>query len=118
METYCFSKENIQDLPFSYYQIQKEVFEMFLNKELNETAFKIYMLIFDRTKLSAANDYFESENGALYVRYTYSQLKEKLRVTDTPISNALNLLQEKNLIVRKHNYDKATDIYIKYIKIT
>ena len=118
METYCFSKQNIQDLPFSYYQIQKEVFEMFLNKELTETAFKIYMLLFDRTKVSATNDNFEAKNGALYVRYTYSQLKDKLNVTDTPISNALNLLQEKNLIVRKQNYDKASDIYIKYIKTT
>ncbi len=118
METYCFSKENIQELPFNYYQIQKEVFEMFLKKELTETAFKIYMLIFDRTKLSATNDYFESENGALYVRYTYSQLREKLNVTDNPISNALNLLEEKKLVVRKHNYDKATDIYIKYICTT
>lgn len=117
MKTYCFSKENIEDLPFSYYQIQKEVFEMFLNKELTETAFKIYVLLFDRTKISAKNDYFESENGSLFVRYTYSQLREKLNVTDTPISNALNLLEEKKLIYRKQNYDKASDIYIKYIFI-
>lgn len=115
MKHYCFSKSNIQELPFNYYQIQKEIFEMFLNKELTETAFKIYMLIFDRTKLSATNDYFESENGALFVRYTYPQIKERLKVTDTPISNALKLLEEKNLIHRKHHYDKATDIYIKYI---
>lgn len=115
MKHYCFNKSNIQELPFNYYQIQKEIFEMFLNKELTETAFKIYMLIFDRTKLSATNDYFQADNGALFVRYTYAQLKDRLNVTDNPISKALNLLEEKNLIVRKQKYDNATDIYIKYV---
>ena len=118
MITYCFSENDIKNLPFNYYQIQKEIFEMFLNKELTETAFKIYMLIFDRTKISAKNDYFQAENGALFVRYTYSQLKERLQVTDTPIAKALNLLEDKHLIVRKQNFDNATDIYIKYIKVT
>ena len=118
MITYCFSENDIKNLPFNYYQIQKEIFEMFLNKELTETAFKIYMLIFDRTKISAENDYFQAENGALFVRYTYSQLKERLQVTDTPIAKALQILEDKHLIVRKQNFDNATDIYIKYIKVT
>lgn len=115
MTTYCFTKKNIEELPFNYFQIQKEVFEMFLNKELTETAFKIYMLIFDRTKISASNEYFESENGALFVRFTYSQLKQKLKVGDKPIANALNLLEQNKLIYRKTNFDNATDIYVKYI---
>lgn len=90
---------------------------MFLEKELTETAFKIYCLLFDRTKLSANNEHFESENGSLFVRYTYSQLKEKLNVGDKPIANALNLLEEKKLIYRDHNYDNATNIYVKYIEV-
>ena len=45
MVTYCFSENDIKNLPFNYYQIQKEIFEMFLNKELTEKEIKTLILL-------------------------------------------------------------------------
>ena len=45
---YYFTKEVFEDLEghgFVYYQVQKFVFDMFMSKELTETAFKIYVLL-------------------------------------------------------------------------
>ena len=113
---YYFTKEVFEDLEghgFVYYQVQKFVFDMFMSKELTETAFKIYVLLFDRAKLSAKNGYHD--DTGIYVKYTYAELKDKLNVTNTPISNALDLLERKALIKRKHQYDSSTLIYIAYL---
>ena len=62
------TKEVLENLGenFTYYTIQKYVFNMFLTKELTENAFKIYCLLFDRAKVSAMNNYCD-ENGNIYV---------------------------------------------------
>ena len=78
---YYFTKEVFEDLEghgFVYYQVQKFVFDMFMSKELTETAFKIYVLLFDRAKLSAKNGYHD--DTGIYVKYTYAELKDKLNV--------------------------------------
>ena len=113
---YYFTKEVFEDLEghgFVYYQVQKFVFDMFMSKELTETAFKIYVLLFDRAKLSAKNGYHD--DTGIYVKYTYAELKDKLNVTTTPISNALDLLERKALIKRRHQYVSSTFIYVAYL---
>lgn len=106
--------ENFEKNNFIYYQVQKEIFDMFLEKKLTETAFKIYVLLFDRAKISAKNGYYD-ETG-IYVYYPYAQLKEKLKVSNTPISNGLKNLEKEGLIKKCVNFDNSTKIYLGYLK--
>ena len=117
MKRYYLTKEvleNFEKNNFIYYQVQKEIFDMFLRKELTETAFKIYVLLFDRAKISLKNDYYDSKG--IYVYYTYNQLKEKLGVGNTPISNGLKNLEEQALIEKIVNFDNGTKFYVGYLK--
>lgn len=117
MKSYYLTKEvleNFEKNGFIYYQVQKEIFNLFLEKKLSETAFKIYVLLFDRAKVSLKNDYYD-EKG-IYVYYTYNQLKEKLGVGNTPISNGLKNLVELCLVEKKVNFDNGTKFYIGYLK--
>lgn len=105
--------ENFEKNGFIYYQVQKEIFEMFFKKELTETAFKIYVLLFDRAKLSFKNGWYD-ETG-ITVKYSYAELKSKLNVSNTPIANGLELLEHQALIRRVKNYDSTTTFYIGYL---
>ena len=110
------TKEVIENLRenFTYYTIQKYVFNMFLTKELTENAFKIYCLLFDRAKVSAMNNYC-GENGSIYVYYTYEQFKETMDIKNTAIVSALNLLEEKALIKREKGFN-SSKIYLAYVE--
>ena len=110
------TKEVLENLGenFTYYTIQKYVFNMFLTKELTENAFKIYCLLFDRAKVSAMNNYC-GENGSIYVYYTYEQFKETMDIKNTAIVSALNLLEEKALIKREKGFN-SSKIYLAYVE--
>ena len=109
------TKEVIESLGehFTYYTVQKYVFDLFLTKELTENAFKIYCLLFDRAKVSAMNNYCD-ENRNIYVYYTYEQFKEIMEIKNTAIVSALKLLEEKALIKREKGFNSSR-IFLGYV---
>ena len=110
------TKEVLENLGenFTYFTIQKYVFNMFLKKEITENAFKIYCLLFDRAKISAINNYC-NEEGSIFVFYTYEQFKESMDIKNTAIVSALKLLEEKALIKREKGFN-SSKIYLGYVK--
>lgn len=109
------TKEVVESLGeyFTYYTMQKYVFDMFLKKELTENAFKIYCLLFDRAKVSAVNNYCD-DKGNIYVYYTYEQFKEVMDIKNTAIVSALKLLEEKALIKREKGFNSSR-IFLGYV---
>ncbi|HEL9630580.1 TPA: replication initiator protein A, partial [Streptococcus suis] len=63
-----------------FYQFPQWLLEEPYNK-LSDRAKIMYMLLWDRRKLSAKNEWYD-ENGIVYVNYTNKRLMEKLNCSE------------------------------------
>lgn len=71
-----------------------------LELEINDTAKMVYLLLYDRARLSMQNGWLDEE-GRVYVCYTEEHLAEALHRTEATIRTAMNTLEHRGLIHRK-----------------
>ena len=71
-----------------------------LELEINDTAKMVYLLLYDRARLSMQNGWLD-EDGRVYVYYTEEHLAETLHRTEATIRTAMNTLEHRGLIRRK-----------------
>ena len=87
-----------------------------LELDMNDTAKMVYLLLYDRARLSMQNGWLD-EDGRVYVFYTEEHLAEALRRTETTIRTALNTLEHHGLILRKRQgAGKPNRIYVRIPK--
>ena len=71
-----------------------------LELDMNDTAKMVYLLLYDRARLSMQNGWLD-ENGRVYVYFTEEHLADALRRTEATIRTAMNTLEQLGLILRK-----------------
>ena len=87
-----------------------------LELEINDTAKMVYLLLYDRARLSMQNGWLD-EDGRVYVYYTEEHLSEDLRRTEATIRTALNTLEHHGLILRKRQgAGRPNRIYVRIAK--
>ncbi len=96
----------------SYYQAPKWFMRMFLNKLITQKAFKIYILMYERLRISAHNQWIDIE-GHLYIKITYDDLKNEMNCCRQTICDGLKELMELDLIERHRMFNSASKFYLK-----
>ena len=106
-------KNNLDN--FLHMQIPRKVWKMFLDKKITPASFKIYVEFFDRLKLSAYNNWIDSE-GNVYIKYSYEELMEILNLKSKgTIADALNELKNLELIVQEKSFHTSSKFYLSNI---
>lgn len=100
---------------FNFLQIPRTVWNMYLKKEINELAFKIYVEFFDRLKLSAYNKWVDS-NGNVFIKYSYEELMDILELKSKgSIAKGIKCLKEKNMILQEKGFNTSSKFYLSNI---
>ena len=82
---------------------------------LSNTAIIVYSLLLGRIPLSAMNNWTD-ENGNVYIRFTVKTIANQIHKSESVIYNALNELEESDLIERKSGEgSRASRIFVKTI---
>ena len=71
-----------------------------LELDMNDTAKMVYLLLYDRARLSMQNGWLDGE-GRVYVYFTEEHLAQALHRTEATIRTAMNTLEHHGLILRK-----------------
>lgn len=80
-----------------FYQYPKFLLEL----PLNETTKLVYVLLLDRTKLSAQNQGWTDANGEVFVYFTIASLAQTLGKCEMTIKTSLAKLAQVGLLTRK-----------------
>lgn len=100
---------------FLHMQIPRKIWKMFLDKKITPASFKIYVEFFDRLKLSAYNNWIDSD-GNVYIKYSYEELMEILNLKSKgTIAEALNELRNLELIVQEKGFNTSSKFYLSNI---
>ena len=84
-----------------------------LELDMNDTAKMVYLLLYDRARLSMQNGWLD-EDGRTYIYYTEAHLAETLKRTEATIRTAMNTLEHHGLIRRKRQgAGKPNRIYVR-----
>lgn len=87
-----------------------------LELDMNDTAKMVYLLLYDRARLSMQNGWLD-EDGRVYVYYTEGHLAEALHRTEATIRTAMNTLEHHGLILRKRQgAGRPNRIYVRIPK--
>ena len=87
-----------------------------LELEINDTAKMVYLLLYDRARLSMQNGWLD-EDGRVYVYYTEEHLAEALHRTEATIRTAMNTLEHHGLILRRRQgAGRPNRIYVRIPK--
>ena len=87
-----------------------------LELDMNDTAKTVYLLLYDRARLSMQNGWVDGE-GRVYVYYTEEHLAEALHRTEATIRTAMNTLEHNGLILRKRQgAGRPNRIYVRIPK--
>ena len=79
---------------------------------VSQTAKLIYMVLYDRARLSQKNDWIDEE-GYVYTVYPIADLARTLERSQSTIKSALNELDEAGLLIRKSGgFSKANILYV------
>ena len=101
-----------EDLSFiNFYQVPKWLMDMFIEKRLSQGAFKTYVLMYDRTRLSSENNWID-KNGDVYIKYSYDEMCKDLQCSRQSVSNNLKDLEALNLVDKKRNFSASTTFYL------
>lgn len=95
-----------------YYQVPKWLMDLFIDKKISQGAFKTYILMYDRLKLSAGNKWID-KNGDVYIKYSYDEMTEDLNCSRQAVSNNLQDLEKLDLIDKKKNFSSSSTFYLK-----
>lgn len=84
--------------------------------DMNDTAKMVYLLLYDRARLSMQNGWLDGE-GRVYVYFTEEHLADALRRTEATIRTAMNTLEQLGLILRKRQgAGRPNRIYVRIPK--
>ena len=84
-----------------------------LDFRLNATSLSVYMLLFDRARLSMTNSNWIDADGNVFLVYTVKQLANEVNRSERRVSAALTCLEKAGLIIRTHNAgSNANVIYV------
>ena len=104
---------NINDLNnINYYQVPKWLMELFLNGEITAGAFKTYVLMYDRLRISGKNKWIDSD-GVVYIKYSYNEMMEDLKISRQAVSNNIKDLEKLDLIRKIRNFNSTNKFYLK-----
>lgn len=102
-------KEDLASI--NYYQVPKWLMELFIKKAISQGAFKTYVLMYDRVRLSASNGWID-ENGDVYIKYSYDEMQKDLSCSRQSISDNLKDLVKCGLIDKKKCFSSSTIFYL------
>ena len=95
-----------------FYQVPKWLMDLFIDKKISQGAFKTYVLMYDRLKMSATNGYVDKQ-GDVYVKYSYDEMTKNLNCSRQSVSNNLQDLEKLDLIDKKKNFSSSSTFYLK-----
>lgn len=95
-----------------YYQVPKWLMELFIKGVVSQGAFKTYILMFDRVRLSSKNNWID-DNGDVYIKYSYDEMQVDLDCSRQAISNNLKDLVKCDLIDKVRQFNSSTIFYLK-----
>ncbi len=85
-----------------------------LDMDLSAMEMLVYMLLLNRSNLSARSADWQDGMGRVFVYYPIHSLAEALRRSEAGVKKALNALEKKDLILRRRQgRDKHSRIYVK-----
>ena len=104
---------NINDLNnINYYQVPKWLMELFLDGKITAGAFKTYVLMYDRLRISGKNKWVDSD-GVVYIKYSYNEMMEDLKISRQAVSNNIKDLEKLDLIRKIRNFNSTNKFYLK-----
>lgn len=96
-----------------YYQVPKWLMDLLIEGKISIGAFKTYVLMYERTRLSARNKWID-EKGKVYIKYSYEELMEDLKCTSkTTVSNNIKDLEKFNLIEKVRCFSSSSIYYLR-----
>lgn len=96
-----------------YYQVPKWLMDLLIEGKISIGAFKTYVLMYERTRLSARNKWID-EKGKVYIKYSYEELMEDLKCTSrTTVSNNIKDLEKIDLIEKVRCFSSSSIYYLK-----
>lgn len=95
-----------------FYQVPKWLLDLFIDKKISQGAFKTYVLMYDRLKMSSVNGFIDKQ-GDVYIKYSYDEMTKDLNCSRQAVSNNLQDLEKLDLIDKKKNFSSSTTFYLK-----
>lgn len=103
-------KEDLENI--NYYQTPKWLFELLLEGKITPGAYCLYMLMYDRTRLSSENNWVD-ESGEVYILYSWDNMRKARKVkSNTQIKRDLDKLYELDLLQVKYQYKNSNIYYL------
>lgn len=108
---------NSEDLKNTiHYQVPKWLFDLLIQNKISLGAYKTYVLMFDRLRVSQKNGWID-ENGLVYIKYSYDEMQEDLKCSRQAVSNNLKQLEELDLISKVRCFNSSSVFYLKIYSV-
>ena len=99
---------NEQERQIQYYQFPKFLLEL----QLSQNARIIYMLLYDRARISRKNNWTD-EDGRVYAIFPIEELSQKTWKCKSSVKKALKELDDAGLLIRKFGgFSKPRHMYV------
>jgi predicted transcriptional regulator len=99
---------NEQERQIQYYQFPKFLLEL----QLSQNARSIYMLLYDRARISRKNNWTD-EDGRVYAIFPIEELSQKTGKCKSSVKKALKELDDAGLLIRKFGgFSKPRHMYV------
>lgn len=96
----------------TYYQTPKWLFDLLLEGKITPGAYCLYVLMYDRTRISLDNNWVDNE-GEIYIEYSWESMRKNRKVkSNTQIKRDLEKLYELNLLQVKRQYRESNIYYL------
>ncbi|MDH6459690.1 DNA-binding transcriptional regulator GbsR (MarR family) [Fusobacterium sp. PH5-7] len=96
-----------------YYQVPKWLMDLLIEGKISIGAFKTYVLMYERTRLSARNNWIDKK-GEVYIKYSYDELMEDLKCNSkTTVSNNIKDLEKVDLIDKVRCFSSSSIYYLR-----
>lgn len=103
-------KEDIENN--TYYQTPKWLFDLLLEGKITPGAYCLYVLMYDRTRISLENNWVDKD-GEIYIEYSWESMRKNRKVkSNTQIKRDLEKLYELNLLQVKRQYRDSNIYYL------
>ena len=103
-------KEDLENINF--YQTPKWLFDLLLEGKITPGAYCLYMLMYDRTRLSSKNNWIDEE-GEVFILYSWDSMREDRKVkSNNQIKRDLDKLYELGLLQVKRKYRDSNLYYL------
>ncbi|MGL5648317.1 MAG: replication initiator protein A [Clostridium sp.] len=103
-------KEDLNNVVF--FQVPKWLMDLFIKGLISQGAFKTYVLMFDRVRLSSKNNWID-DSGDVYIKYSYDEMQKDLECSRQAVSNNLKDLVKCDLIDKVRKFNSSSVFYLK-----